>query len=191
MNKLTKILIKVLGAIIVLGLLFFFVIGPIMKNVTKKNSPEVIETYTNTELDLEIFYCSPAKKDRNIFGELVPYGEVWRTGANEASTFKTNKDLVIDGKNLPAGAYSLWTIPNATSWEVIFNKKMYGWGVKVTDQKAAREPEYDALITTAAVSKSMTSQENFTIKLVEGEENAIVMIFSWDNVVVPVRMTTK
>lgn len=191
MNKLTKNLLKGLGAIIVLGLLFVFVIGPIMKNFTKKHSPEVTNTYNNDGLDVEVFYCSPAKKDRAIFGKLVPYGEVWRTGANEASTFKTNKDLLIGGKILAAGDYSLWTIPDATSWQIIFNKKMYGWGVKVTDQKAARDSDYDALIASANVSKSMTTQENFNIKLVEGDSGSVVMIFSWDDVVVPLTMSKK
>ena len=58
-----------------------------------------------------VLYSRPQMRDREIFGKLVPYGEVWRTGANEATTFTTNKDLQIDGKTLPAGKYTLWTIP--------------------------------------------------------------------------------
>jgi hypothetical protein len=69
-----------------------------------------------------------------IFGGLVPYGEVWRTGANEATTFTTNQDLLVDGSFLAAGKYTLWTIPGPESWKVIFNSKMYPWGID-TDKK--------------------------------------------------------
>ena len=90
-----------------------------------------VVTYTQGDLQLDVFYCSPSKKGRKIFGELVPYGEVWRTGANEATTFTTNKDLIIDGKKLVTGnLYSIWTIPEEDSWTIIFNNKMYNWGVK-------------------------------------------------------------
>lgn len=190
MNKVVKIALKVLGAFIVVALLFYFVVGPIMKTATKKHSPEVVETYEKDDLNIEIFYCSPSKKDRAIFGELVPYGEVWRTGANEATTFSTNKDLTIDGKVLPAGKYSLWSIPDENTWQIIFNSKMYGWGVRFQDSKAMREKQHDVLVVTTNVSKSMTSQENFTITLMEAPSE-LVMLFSWDNVVVPVTMTVQ
>ncbi|GAB5400472.1 MAG: DUF2911 domain-containing protein [Aureisphaera sp.] len=185
MNKLVKISLKILGALIVLALLFYFVVGPIMKSSTKKHSPEVVETYENDTANIEVFYCSPAKKGRTIFGELVPYGEVWRTGANEASTFTTNKDLTIEGKTLPAGKYSLWTIPNEDSWQIIFNNKMYSWGVRFQDGKAMREAEHDALVATATVSQSITVQENFAINLLETPTGDLVMMLAWDNVTVP------
>ena len=126
-----------------------------------------------------------SKKDRKIFGELVPYGEVWRTGANEASTFTTNKDLSIDGKTLAKGTYTLWTIPGETTWDLIFNSEMYDWGVKLTDQKPAREPKYDALVTTVTVSNSLTTTESFTISFSD-IETATLMTLAWDNVVVPI-----
>ncbi|MBX2828014.1 MAG: DUF2911 domain-containing protein [Flavobacteriaceae bacterium] len=188
MNKLVKISLKILGALIVLTLLFYFVIGPIMRTSTKKHSPEVVETYDNNTTHIEVFYCSPSKKGRTIFGELVPYGEVWRTGANEASTFTTNKDLTIDGKTLPAGKYTLWTIPGEESWQIIFNEKMYGWGVRFQDGKAMRETEHDALVATATVSKSITVQENFSINLLETSPTDLVLMFAWDNVTVPLQM---
>ena len=162
-----------------------FVIGPIMLKQTKKHSPEKNITYNQEDLELKVFYCSPSKKDRKIFGELVPYGEVWRTGANEASTFSTNKDLSIDGKTLAKGTYTLWTIPRETTWDLIFNSEMYEWGVNYTDQKPAREPKYDVLVTTVTVSKSLTTTESFTISFSD-IGTASVMTLAWDNVVVPV-----
>ena len=123
MNKFKKKFIWVFGTLLVFLLLFMLIIGPLIKIQTKKQSPEQNITYHQGDLKLNVFYCSPIKKNRVIFGELIPYGKVWRTGANEASTFSTNKDLMIDGKSLAKGVYTLWTIPNENSWQIIFNSK--------------------------------------------------------------------
>ncbi|MGJ8666553.1 MAG: DUF2911 domain-containing protein [Patiriisocius sp.] len=161
-----------------------------MKNATKKHSPEQTVEYSDGNLKLSTTYSSPSKKDRVIFGDLVPYNEVWRTGANEATTFTTNKDLLIDGETLTAGEYTLWTIPGEENWKVIFNTKQYGWGVKISDQKASREPEYDALVLEEHVIQNFAPAENFTIKFVETEVG-VTMILSWDMVAVPVSMVVK
>jgi len=190
MNKLKKILLWVLGIALVLFLLMKFAIGPYMISQTKKNSPEKHITFDQNDLELKAFYNSPSKKGRTIFGELVPYNEVWRTGANEASTFTTNKDLTIDGKTLPKGTYSLWTIPGEETWQVIFNSEMYDWGVKFTDQTPSREPEYDIVVATVPSSKSLTVMEDFTISFSDIGEDTL-MILAWDNVVVPVLLQEK
>jgi len=185
MKKLKKILLWTVGIIGLLLLAFNFILWPILKKQTKKISPEQQVTYAKGDLKIDVFYCSPSKKDREIFGGLVPYGEVWRTGANEATTFTTNKDLMISGQPLKAGKYTIWTIPNEDSWKIIFNSKMYGWGVKLTDQTAARNPEYDVLSVEANVSNSLNIVEEFSITLNEPSSITTVMIFAWDNVVVP------
>jgi hypothetical protein len=74
-------------------------------------------------------YSSPRVKGRKIFGGLVPYGEVWRTGANEATTLVTNTDISIGDKTIPAGSYTLFTVPNADKWILIVNKKTAEWGI--------------------------------------------------------------
>jgi hypothetical protein len=188
MKKPVKILLWIAGVIGVLLLAFNFILWPILQEQTKKSSPEKNITYSKDELKLDLFYCSPSKKDREIFGDLVPYNEVWRTGANEASTFTTNKDLMIAGQPLPAGKYTLWTIPNENSWQVIFNDKMYGWGVKLTDQKASRDPEHDVLVVEAKVSKSLNIVENFSITLSASSPDTTVLMFAWDNIVVPLEI---
>ncbi len=190
MKKFLNILLWIIGSLIVLSLLFIFVIGPIMKSNTKKHSPEQHITFTQGDLELKVFYCSPSKKGRKIFGELVPYDEVWRTGANEASTFTTNKDLAIDSKTLTRGTYTLWTIPGKKTWEVIFNSEMYDWGVNFTDQKAARLPEHDALVVTVPVSNSLTSTEDFSISFSEVGDSTI-MTLAWENAVIPVLLLEK
>ena len=188
MKKLVKILLWIAGVIGVLLLVFNFILWPILQQQTKKSSPEKNITYSKGELRLNLFYCSPSKKDREIFGNLVPYDEVWRTGANEASTFTTNKDIMIAGKPLPAGKYTLWTIPSETSWKVIFNDKMYGWGVKLTNQKASRDPDHDVLVVDGKVSRSLNTVEKFSITLRVSSPDTSILMFAWDNVVVPLEI---
>src|SRR5262245_21834662 len=84
--------------------------------------------------DVTLTYSRPGVKGRVIWGDLVPYDKVWRTGANEATTISFTKDVTIDGKALPAGTYSLHTIPGKTTWTVIFNKKAEQWGSYEYDQ---------------------------------------------------------
>ena len=120
-----KILKWILGVVIVLALLFYFVGMPYLREQTKKNSPEKTATYTQNDLSLSVTYSSPFKKERVIFGDLVPYNKVWRTGANEATVFVTGTDIKVMGKTLPAGSYSLWTIPREDNWSVILNKEIH------------------------------------------------------------------
>jgi hypothetical protein len=93
----------------------------------KSFSPEEEVAFTSSDLNIRVFYNRPFKKGREIFGGLVPYDKVWRTGANEATTFETSKDLLIEGKTLKKGKYSLWTIPGEETWKVIFNSEFGQW----------------------------------------------------------------
>src|SRR5579863_805753 len=77
-------------------------------------------------------YSSPRMKGRKIYGGLVPFGEVWRTGANEATTFVTSADVNVGGKTVPAGSYTIFTIPAADKWTLIVNKKTGEWGIPYT-----------------------------------------------------------
>jgi hypothetical protein len=154
----------------------------IMKSNTKKHSPETEFVYNQNGMDVTIVYSRPFKKERKIFGELVPYGEVWRTGANEATTFVTKTNLMVGGELLPAGDYTLWTIPEKSSWEVIFNSGEYGWGVNF-DAKAARDPALDVLNVTVPVQKTFKVVEQFTIEM---DNEPTLLIFSWDDIVVQV-----
>lgn len=77
---------------------------------------------------ISINYGSPAVKGRKIWGDLVPYGKVWRAGANEATVFSTDKAIMVEGKQLPAGTYSFFAIPGEKEWVLIFNKTAKQWG---------------------------------------------------------------
>lgn len=93
-----------------------------------KPSPAVKTTGKAGTANVTISYGQPSMKGRKIFGELVPYGKVWRTGANEATTFETDKDITVEGKKLAKGKYGLFTIPGEHHWTVIFSKNANQWG---------------------------------------------------------------
>jgi hypothetical protein len=98
---------------------------------SKRPSPPAVVNTTVGSTALTIDYSRPALKGREAFGDkspLAPTGEVWRTGANEATTFTVSKAVKINGQALPAGTYSLFTIPAATEWTIIFNKTAKQWG---------------------------------------------------------------
>lgn len=102
-------------------------------------------------------YSSPRAKGRKIYGGLVPFGEVWRTGANEATTFVTSSDVVVGGKAVPAGSYTIFTVPGADKWTLIVNKKTGEWGIpyKYESDELAR--------VDMKVSKLPSPVENFTL----------------------------
>ena len=174
----------ILGAVIMVSYFIF-------KTNTKSFSPEDTVTFTQDDLVLEVFYNRPYKKDRQIFGGLVPYGEVWRTGANEATTFFTSKDILVDGSLLPAGKYTLWTIPMEDSWKVIFNSEMYPWGI-TADERPSRVPEYDVLTVEVPSTRTEDSTEQFTIDFTTAYD-FIQMNFNWDRTLVriPIKDVSK
>lgn len=173
--------LKRLGIIlIVVGALFYFVGMPYLKKQTKKNSPEKTAAYSLEGTELLVNYSSPSKKDRVIFGELVPYGQVWRTGANEPSTFSTTADIMIIDKSLPAGDYSLWTVPGKESWKIIFNSEIPEWGVTILSggKETTRDLEKDVLQVEVPVKELMTPVENFTIAF--EDDMQLNLVLSWD-----------
>src|SRR5690606_27123000 len=108
MNTFLKQLLIFLS-IATLGLLLYCVF---VENIfASRLSPKDTIAYKLNDLKLEVFYNRPSKKGRDVFGGIVPLNEVWRTGANEATTFETNKPLDVNGYPLPAGKYTLWTVP--------------------------------------------------------------------------------
>lgn len=181
-----KIIKWILISLAVLALIAFFGYRW-MVNDTKQHSPEGTVTYQYEEYDISIFYNRPSVKGRTIFGKLVPYDEVWRTGANEATTFTTKSDLEIGGKILPAGEYSLWTIPGQQEWQFIWNSNIPGWGVG-WDAKAARNPDFDVLTTTVYKESVPDVIETFSIALVQVPDG-VEMQLAWENVLA--RVTLK
>lgn len=175
-----RILKWILIVIVVLAALFFTVGKPYLQKQTKKHSPENVATYQEDGFDLKANYSSPSKKGRVIFGDLVPYDVVWRTGANEPTTFTTATPINVMGQALAPGTYSLWTIPNPKKWKVIFNKEVPDWGVTILSGGAdtTRDPAQDALQLEVDSNTLMSPQENFTIDFVK--RTTLFLTLSWD-----------
>jgi Protein of unknown function (DUF2911) len=177
---LKKILLILAGLLAVL-----FIAYKVLQSTTKKASPEVNQTFELGGAQMKVFYCQPSKNGREIFGKLLPYGEVWRTGANEPTTIETNKDISVQGKTLPAGKYSLWTIPQQNSWTIILNSEVPGWGVS-WGGKAARDAAKDVLQVEAPVATLPAVQEKLQIDV-----QAAALRIAWDNVEVKVPVTVQ
>ncbi len=131
-----------------------------------------------------IDYSSPRAKGRKIFGDnaLVPYGEVWRTGANEATTFVTNTNLTIGGKAVPAGSYTLFTIPKADAWWLIISKQTGEWGTNYPGEKE------DLVRVPMKVSATATPVENFLIAFDQGGSKCTLRV-EWENARASVAIT--
>ena len=175
--------------IVIIAIVLAMVAATLMglRMYTKSFSPEGVATYDTENIDIEVTYGRPYRKDRVIFGGLVPYDEVWRTGANEPTTFTTSIDLTVGGKKLTKGTYSLFTIPGRESWQIIFNEAVPGWGVGLTGE-AARDAENDALTVEVPSIESKNIIEQFTISFEEVHDE-IDMVLMWDKtlVVVPLK----
>lgn len=151
-------------------------------------SPKDTVEFKLNDLELEVFYNRPSKKGRDVFGALVPYDKVWRTGANEATTFETNKNLMINGIYLPLGKYTLWTVPKDSIWKVIFNKKQYPWGVD-EELNPMWDPNYDILEIEVPVETLNTVVEQFTIAFDNSTDN-LKLTMAWDQtkIAVPLKV---
>lgn len=144
-----------------------------------KPSPAATAKGTINGASITINYSSPAVKKRKIWGELVPYGKVWRAGANEATVFITDKKIMVEGKPLPAGSYSIYAIPGEKTWQIIFNAETGQWGTK--GEASTRVPAKDVLVVTVSPLKNKTMEERLQY-LVTPKGIALV----WENLMVPV-----
>ncbi len=125
-----------------------------------------------------VSYSRPAKKDREIFGKLIPFGKVWRAGANESTEIKFYQDVVIQGKKIAAGTYALFAIPNEKEWTIILNSDLDQWGAySYSDAK-------DVLRVAVAVKKTEEVVENFTIQFAKKTDNMVVVQLAWDTTLV-------
>ena len=145
------------------------------KDASKMPSPPAKATAIVGGATVTVNYHQPAVKGRNVWaGDLAPYGKVWRTGANDATTFEVSKDVTINGKALKAGKYALFTIPGEKEWTIIFNKTVKQWG-------AYGYKDADDALRVTAKPEANEMTERFTIKA----ENSGVVTLAWDKVKVP------
>jgi hypothetical protein len=129
-------------------------------------------------------YSSPRMRGRKIYGDLVPFGEVWRAGANEATTFVISADVVVGGKTVPAGSYTIFTVPAADKWTLIINKKTGEWGIpyKYESDELAR--------VDMKVSRLPSPVEDFTITY-DKSANVCTLRMDWETNRASVDITAK
>ena len=155
------------------------------KEVTQEKavlSPPATANAIVGEAEVSINYGAPSVRERAIWGELVPYGEVWRTGANDATTVTVSNDILVEGQALPAGTYSLFTIPNEGQWTIIFNSVSKQWGHYDYDESKD--------ILRVEVTPQMTDDmvETLVFDFTEGDGNTMINL-KWENLHVPIAIS--
>jgi Protein of unknown function (DUF2911) len=167
------------------GLAFFSFLSTsaLQAQNSKSQQPSPLKTSTKTvgELIIKVEYSAPSVKGRTIWGGLVPYDKVWRTGANKATTFEVNKDVSIAGQTLPAGKYGLFTIPGEKEWTIVFNKDSEQWGAY------GYKKEKDVLRITAKPMPLESSVEQLDIQVSDAAEVSI----AWEKVKVAFTVAAK
>jgi len=159
------------------ALIVAFTVSTIGIAQDKKASPAETATGKINGATISINYGSPSVKGREIWGKLVPFNEVWRAGANEATTFETDKELTIEGQKLPAGKYAFFVIPNKDEATVIFNKEFKQWGSNDYDQKK------DQIRVKVKPQATVTSTEKLVYKI-----NKDNVTLSWEKWNIPVKV---
>lgn len=157
-----------------LGLVFIPLFSSAQLAIQPRVSPLSIVTARYKDTYLKIVYGQPQKLGREVFGKLVPYGQVWRTGANEATEITITKDIQLNRQILKAGTYSIFTIPNPTDWTIIINAELGLWGSYNYNQKLdimRFEVRPETIIGAI--------YEPFTITIDQKTDTAIVSLF-WD-----------
>ena len=168
---------KIVSKLMVLCAVFLISETAVAQDTPKhKASPAESVSGKINDATISINYSSPSVKGRKIWGELEPYGKVWRAGANEATTFETDKAIQVEGKTLPAGKYSFFLIPEESgTWTAIFNKEPSQWGAfKYEESK-------DQLRVPVKAKPLASSQEKLVYKI---NDNGFEL--SWDKILVPI-----
>jgi hypothetical protein len=168
-------------AALVLSLCLIAAIG-YAADAKKPLSPPAKAEATIDGKKLTIDYSAPSRRDRVILGGLVPYGKVWRTGANAATTFTTATDVMIGNLHVPAGTYTLYTIPNEKDWTLIVNKKTGQWGTQYDESQDLGRVQ----MTVKALPKTV---ETFAIGVTPGKARTGTLTMAWENTEASVPIT--
>lgn len=149
---------------------------------TPQSSPKAVLSQVVGLTDVVVEYSRPSAKGRAIFGDLVPFGKLWRTGANANSTVSFSEEVVIDGKTLKKGKYALYINPRVDSWEVVFYSKTDNWGIPEVWNEADV-----ALKTNIKPEIVDRNTETFTISISNLDNNFAYLEFSWEKTVAAVK----
>lgn len=171
---------KILLSFLCLGFVFTGTLSlHAQEDKTKRPSPPAEAIGKIGDANIAVYYSSPAVKGREIWGALVPYNKIWRTGANEATIFETDQPIALSGNTLPAGKYALFTIPGETGWTVVFNSEWNQWGAFKYDETK------DVLRIKVAAEQSPVFNERLRFDVLEDE-----IALAWENtrIAIPVGM---
>ena len=146
-------------------------------NLPRESQRQVL-TQTVGDASVSIVYHRPNVKARKVWGELVPFGQVWRAGANEATVFEISRDATVNGKTLPAGKYSFHAVPNNNEWTIVFNKTWEQWGSFNYDEKQ------DALRVAVKPEKA-DFQETLSFNIEDVKLNSVRVTLGWEKIKVP------
>jgi hypothetical protein len=149
---------------------------------TPQQSPKSTLTQVVGLTDVEINYSRPSARGRAVIGDLVPFGKLWRAGANENATISFSDNVVIDGKTLPKGKYAIYTTPKADSWEIVFYSKTDNWG-----NPATWDETKVALRTNVKPESLDRNVETFTIGIGNLDANFAYLELSWEKTLVAVK----
>lgn len=172
------------SVILALGAIAFAVAAKQQDKSKRPSPPAQAKCTLSSGKTITIDYSSPRMKGRKIYGGLVPFNEVWRAGANEATTLTTTADLTIDGKAVPAGTYTLFTIPTPEKWTLIVSKKTGEWGIPYPGDKD------DFARLGMKVSKLPSSLEDFTIGLDKNAQGCTLRM-DWETTRASVELAAK
>ena len=150
------------------------------ENAAKRMFAKTVEQEKSLEPKIKVVYSRPAMLGREIFGNLVPYGKVWRVGANEQAEITFYQNVKIGDKNVAAGTYSLFAIPNEKTWTIIINEDRDVWGAYKYNENR------DVARITVPVYPTQSEIENFSIQMVEKGANKAHINFGWANTFVEV-----
>src|ERR1700757_4370697 len=161
-------------AFVVLLALTLCILASAQQDKSKRPSPPAqAQCKFSDGKTVNVDYSSPRMKGRKIFGELVPYGEVWRTGANDATTFVTASNVTVGGTDVPPGSYTLFTVPNEDKWTLIISKKTGEWGIPYPEGS-------DLARVDMKVSKPTAPVENLTISFDQVGDKCTMHV-DWEN----------
>ena len=170
---------------IIFTLLLFTVNLSFSQINTPRVSPasEVEQMVGLTEIEIE--YSRPSMRGREVFGNLVPFGKVWRTGADNSTKISFDTDVIISGKTIQSGTYSIFSIPNKESWEIIFYSDVELWGVP--RDWSENKIVFSSMFDVKKLKKSNTV-ETFTISFNDLTNNDVNMSISWENTSVDIKI---
>ncbi len=151
---------------------------------TPRPSPDATVSQYVGVTKITVDYSSPAVKDRKIWGELVPFGQVWRTGANEATTITFTDAVSISGNELSAGTYGIHTVPNANEWEVIFSKDVSVDGSSTFDPKKE-------VFRIKVKPEDHHFMERMTFLFTDATENSVNVVLAWEKIKVAFKVEVK